>query len=88
MNEADLLEITRESILVLLQIAGPMMIISLVVGLAISLFQTLTQIQEQTLTFVPKIVIMFVSLLVLLPFMIAQLSTFTERIMDRIISIG
>jgi flagellar biosynthetic protein FliQ len=88
MNEADLLEITRESILVLLQVAGPMMVISLVVGLAISLFQTLTQIQEQTLTFVPKIVIMFVSLLVLLPFMIAQLTTFTERIMDRIISIG
>lgn len=88
MNEADLLEITRESILVLLQVAGPMMIISLVVGLVISLFQTLTQIQEQTLTFVPKIVIMFVSLLVLLPFMIAQLVSFTERIMDRIISIG
>jgi flagellar biosynthetic protein FliQ len=88
MNEADLLEITRESILVLLQISGPMMVISLVVGVGISLFQTLTQIQEQTISFVPKIVIMFVSLLVLLPFMIAQLTTFTERIMDRIISIG
>jgi len=67
---------------------GAVMVISLVVGLVISLFQALTQIQEQTLTFVPKIVVMFVSLLVLLPFMLSTLITFTERLVDRIVSIG
>jgi flagellar biosynthetic protein FliQ len=88
MNEADTIEFARESILVLLQVAGPMMLISLVVGLVISLVQAVTQIQEVTLTFVPKIVIMFVTLLVLLPFMLSSLSGFTGRVMDRIIGLG
>ena len=88
MNEADTVEIAREAILVLLQVAGPLMLISLAVGLVISLFQAVTQIQEMTLTFVPKIVVMFVSLLVLLPFMLSSLSHFYERLMDRIIGLG
>ena len=88
MNETDTVEIAREAILVLLQVSGPLMLISLAVGLVISIVQTVTQIQEVTLTFVPKIVIMFVSLLVLLPFMLSALSTFTERVMDKIISLG
>ncbi len=88
MSEADTVEIAREAILVLLQVAGPLMLISLGVGLLISVFQVVTQIQEMTLTFVPKIVILFVSLLVLLPFMLQSLSTFTERLMDRIIALG
>ncbi|MBI3512981.1 MAG: flagellar biosynthesis protein FliQ [Proteobacteria bacterium] len=88
MNEADTVEIAREAILVLLQVSGPLMLISLGVGLVISLFQAVTQIQEMTLTFVPKIVVMFVSLLVLLPFMLASLTHFYERLMDRIIGLG
>jgi flagellar biosynthetic protein FliQ len=88
MNETDTVELAREGILVLLQVSGPLMLISLVVGLIISLIQAVTQIQEATLTFVPKIVVMFVSLLVLLPFMLSALSTFTERVMDKIISLG
>ena len=88
MNEADTLEIARESILVMMQVAGPMMLISLVVGISISLFQAMTQLQEQTLTFAPKIMIMSVALLVLLPFMISSITTFTERLMDRIVSLG
>jgi flagellar biosynthetic protein FliQ len=87
-NEATILELAREAIIVLIQVSGPLMIISLVVGLVISLFQALTQIQEQTLTFVPKIVILFIALLVLLPFMLSTLITFTERLIDRIISLG
>jgi len=87
-NEASIVELARESIIVLLQVSGPLMLISLVVGLVISLFQALTQIQEQTLTFVPKIVILFVAMLVLLPFMISTLVAFTERLIDRIISLG
>jgi len=88
MNEADTLEVAREAILVLLQIAGPLMLISLAVGLVISMIQAVTQLQEVTLTFVPKIVVMFVALLVLLPFMLGSLATFTERMMDRIVALG
>ena len=88
MDEAATIEIAREAILVLLQVSGPLMLISLVVGLVISLFQAVTQIQEMTLTFVPKIVVMFVSLLVLLPFMLSSLSHFYERLMDRIVGLG
>jgi flagellar biosynthetic protein FliQ len=88
MNETDTVELAREAILVLLQVSGPLMLISLAVGLVISIVQAVTQIQEVTLTFVPKIVVMFVSLLVLLPFMLSALSTFTERVMDKIISLG
>lgn len=88
MTEADTLEIAREAILVMLQVAGPMMLLSLVVGIAISLFQAMTQLQEQTLTFAPKIIIMSVALFVLLPFMLSSITTFTERLMDRIISLG
>ena len=88
MSEADTLEIAREAILVMLQVAGPMMLLSLVVGVAISLFQAMTQLQEQTLTFAPKIIIMSVALFVLLPFMLSSITTFTERLMDRIVSLG
>ena len=88
MNEADFLEIVRESVIVLLQMATPLMLLGLIVGLVVSLFQALTQIQEMTLTFVPKIVVIFVALLVLFPFMLSTLTAFTVRLMDRIISLG
>jgi flagellar biosynthetic protein FliQ len=88
MSETDTVELAREAILVLLQVSGPLMLISLVVGLVISVVQAVTQIQEVTLTFVPKIVVMFVALLVLLPFMLSALTGFTERVMDKIISLG
>ena len=88
MNKTVILELARQSIIVLIQVSGPLMLISLVVGLVISLFQALTQIQEQTLTFVPKIIILYIAMLVLLPFMLSSLITFTERLIDRIISIN
>lgn len=88
MNEAEVIEIGRESILVMLQMTLPLMVISLLVGVIISLFQAMTQIQEQTITFAPKLVVMFVALLVLLPYMISSITTFTERLMDRIASIS
>jgi flagellar biosynthetic protein FliQ len=61
------------------------MLIALLIGLIISLFQALTQIQEVTLTFVPKIIVVFVSMLLLAPFMLHTLVDFTERIMQRAI---
>jgi flagellar biosynthesis protein FliQ len=88
MNEANTLEVAREAVLVLLQVSGPILIISLVVGLIISLFQALTQIQEMTLTFVPKIIVVFISMLLLFPFMLATMQGFMERLVDRIISLG
>lgn len=88
MSVNDFLDLSRDGITVLLLIVGPLMLVSLVVGLAIALFQALTQIQEMTLTFVPKIVATFVALILLLPFMIATLQGFMERIADRIVTLG
>jgi flagellar biosynthetic protein FliQ len=68
MTPADTLDFAREAIWVLLQISAPAMVTALVVGLAIGLLQALTQIQEQTLVFVPKIIAIFVMLLIALPF--------------------
>ncbi|WP_374372812.1 flagellar biosynthesis protein FliQ [Dongia sp.] len=84
MDEAALLEITRNAVIVTLKVATPVMLIALVVGLIISLFQALTQIQEATLTFVPKILIVFASLLLLAPFMLHTLIDFTEQLMARV----
>lgn len=83
MDEAALLEIARDAVIVTLKVGAPIMLISLVVGLLISLFQALTQIQEATLTFVPKIIVVFTSLLLLAPFMLHALTDFTEQIMAR-----
>ncbi|MDE0781336.1 MAG: flagellar biosynthesis protein FliQ [Alphaproteobacteria bacterium] len=86
MNIGDFLDISRDGIGVLLLTVGPLMLISLTVGLSIALFQALTQIQEMTLTFVPKILVTFLSLLVLLPYMISQVTGFMERISQMIIN--
>ncbi|MDY0870516.1 flagellar biosynthesis protein FliQ [Dongia rigui] len=83
MDEAALLEIARDAVIVTLKVGAPIMLISLAVGLLISLFQALTQIQEATLTFVPKVVIVFISLLLLAPFMLHALTDFFEQIMAR-----
>jgi flagellar biosynthetic protein FliQ len=86
MNIGDFLDISRDGIGVLLLTVGPLMLISLTVGIVIALFQALTQIQEMTLTFVPKILVTFLSLLVLLPYMISQVTGFMERISQMIIN--
>ena len=83
MDEAVLLEIGRDAVIVTLKLGAPLMLISRLICLVISLFQALTQIQEVTLTFVPKIIVVFVSMLLLAPFMLHTLSDFTERIMQQ-----
>ena len=65
MTEQDILDIFNEMIWVIIKTAAPLLIISLVVGLIISIFQTVTSIQEQTLTFVPKIICVFLALVLL-----------------------
>lgn len=88
MDMAQVLDVSREGIIVLLKLSAPLMIMALVVGLVISLFQALTQIQEMTLAFVPKILVIFLSLLVFLPFMITTLVTFTQGLATRIVGLG
>jgi len=88
MNETEVIELVREALLVTVIVSGPLMLIGLVVGLALSLFQALTQLQEQTLTFVPKIVAMFTSLIFLAPYMLGHMKIFMEGIMDKIVGLG
>ena len=82
------LEIATQAVIVLLKIAAPLMLVSLTVGPIVSLFQALTQIQEMTLAFVPKILVIFLMLIVFLPFMLSTLITFTESLYDRIAILG
>lgn len=88
MNAADVLEVSREAVVVMLKIGSPVLLLALTVGLIVSLFQALTQMQEMTLTFVPKALVIVVSLMVFLPFMLGVLVTFTESLMDRIVALG
>ncbi len=88
MNAADLLDFARDGITTFLKVGGPLMLIALGVGLVISLIQALTQIQEQTLIFVPKIVAVFAAMLFLLPFMGDALASYMARVAERIASGG
>ena len=87
MGTAEVLDVARDAIFVLLIVASPIMGVGLVVGLTIALFQALTQVQEMTLVFVPKILAIFLSLLLFMPFMINQLIGFMDRIAGRIATI-
>jgi flagellar biosynthetic protein FliQ len=84
MTPVELLDLGRDAIFVLVTTVGPLLAVSLGVGLIIALFQALTQIQEMTLTFVPKIVATFIALLAFLPYMSGNLKGFMERIAERI----
>lgn len=88
MNSLDFIEVAREGLIVMLKIGSPIMLIALITGLSISLIQALTQIQEMTLAFVPKILVIFVSLLLFLPFMMSTLTTFSLRLFDRIVALS
>lgn len=86
MAPADMLSLARAALMLLLTIAGPMLLASLVIGVVIGLVQALTQIQEMTLTFVPKLLAIGVVLLVSLPMIGAALSAFMAELSARIIS--
>lgn len=86
MTAPEAVDIAREAIVVSLKVGAPVMLVSLGVGLAISLFQALTQIQEMTLSFVPKIFVIFIAMLVFLPFMLSTLTGFTHELVGRIVA--
>jgi len=80
-----MLDLARESMWVLILMTAPVMMVSLVVGLGVGLLQALTQIQEATLVFVPKILSIFIAIILLLPFMAATMSGLMTTIVQMII---
>lgn len=88
MTGAEVLDVARLALVTLISTSGPILAVGLTVGLSIALFQTITQLQEMTLTFVPKIVAVFVSLLILFPYMGRNLADLMVQITDRIAAGG
>ena len=86
MTGAEVLDFGRDTIWLTLQMATPILLVGLVVGVGIGLLQALTQVQEPTLVAVPKILAIFASLLVFLPFMGALMNGFMHQIAARIAS--
>ncbi len=87
MNEADIIEITKQGVWVLIKISGPLLLLAMAIGLFIALFQALTQIQEMTITFVPKIIAIFVAIVLLAPFMIRQLQEYSILMFDKMVGL-
>ncbi len=88
MNETEVIETAREAILIAIQIGAPILLVGLVVGVSIALLQALTQIQEITLVFVPKILAIFLALFIFLPSFMKTLTVFMEALADRMIGLG
>jgi len=87
-TESELIELARSGMLVMVKVAAPPLLAGLAIGLLVSLFQALTQIQEMTLTFVPKVLTVLLVLLLFLPFMLHTLFDFTHLVIDRAIAGG
>jgi flagellar biosynthetic protein FliQ len=87
MSELEVLDIARATLLLILKISAPVLLVAMCVGIIISLIQALTQIQEATLSFAPKIVAMFVMLIVCLPRMGQWMGAFSQDIFMRMMSI-
>lgn len=88
MSQETVLQIAQDALWVILQTAGPIMMSGLLIGLIIALFQALTTIQEMTLTFVPKIIVIFVAIVVFLPFMMTTVIEYSMSMFDRIANLG
>lgn len=88
MNETEVIETARQAILITIEIGAPILLIGLFVGVSIALVQALTQIQEMTLVFVPKILAIFLALFFFLPMMMSRLVVFMETLADRMIGLG
>ena len=88
MTPEFVVDIGRQAVETVLMVAGPLLIVALVTGLSIAIFQAATQINEQTMTFIPKIVAVLVTLLIMAPWMIKVLLAFTTRIYQSIHLVG
>jgi flagellar biosynthetic protein FliQ len=87
MDGIDVVDVAREAIWVTLQLSGPLLLVALLVGLVISLVQALTQIQEMTLTFIPKMAAILATLFLLLPFFGTVMQRFSTYMFDKIVTI-
>ncbi|MAF97725.1 MAG: flagellar biosynthetic protein FliQ [Micavibrio sp.] len=88
MNETEIIETARQALLVIIEMSMPVLLIGLVVGVSIALVQALTQIQEMTLVFVPKILAILLALFFFLPSMMHTLIIFTQELADRMIGLS
>lgn len=88
MTGPEVLDVARDGLWTILKVGGPLMAVTLVVGVAVSLIQALTQVQEMTLVFVPKILALFAAMLIALPFMGDALAGHMGRIVEKIASGG
>jgi flagellar biosynthesis protein FliQ len=84
----DVLDVARDGILTVILVSAPLMLVGLLVGVVVSLVQALTQIQEQTLVFVPKILAIFCTLLLTLPFMGDLMNGCMTRVMAKVVTGG
>lgn len=88
MTEGDIAVVLRDGMLVTLQLGGPLLAVALVVGLLVSLLQAITQINEATLAFVPKLIALALTLMLLGPFMYGALSSYARLLFDRMVAVG
>ena len=88
MTPTTVIDLGRQALELTLLVSAPLFIAALVTGLLVSIFQAATQINEQTMTFIPKIVAVFVTLLIFGPWIIELLVTFTTGILEQIATIG
>jgi len=86
MTETDIIKLTYDTLIVTLKVSAPLLIISLITGLIISILQTTTSIQEQTLTFVPKLAAVFLAILLFSAYIIHTLLDFTNQLFNLIIN--
>ncbi|MBV6656491.1 MAG: flagellar biosynthesis protein FliQ [Devosiaceae bacterium] len=86
MTAPEVLDLARDGVMTLIYVSAPMMIVGLAVGVGIGLLQALTQVQEMTLVFVPKIIAIFITFMFALPFMGSLMSGYMGRVAERIIT--
>ncbi|HID03945.1 MAG TPA: flagellar biosynthesis protein FliQ [Desulfobacterales bacterium] len=84
MTDEFIVDLCRRAVQITLMMAGPMLLAGMVIGLIVSVFQATTQINEQTLTFIPKIIAVFITLLIMTPWMMHNLTSFTAEIFKTI----
>jgi flagellar biosynthesis protein FliQ len=88
MNEGDVGSVLRETMMVILRVGGPVLVVALVVGVVMSIVQAVTQINEPTLAFVPKVAAICAALMLAGPFMMAALGDYARAMFDRVVAVG
>ena len=88
MQELDVAAVLRETLWIVVKLGGPLLVVALIVGLVISLVQAVTQVNEATLVFLPKLLILFGVMALMGPFMNATMNDFMRSLVDRMVQIG